>query len=186
MHKEGFILFCWNSFPIACIEDWNENDCLVKSGKSAIWAIKKKRLQIRFEKLYLLTKVSNLVFLTKKTLFPFLHRTLFSYSYLFKGFWPRAEFISWSVWLYCICVGSALWIRAENIHHRDLQYRYRHHSERLFFAEFKLCLTLHAWQMVQRETRWAVFIKTLYKTGLPAADQLKALLSGIGTVWYHI
>lgn len=37
-------------------------------------------------------------------------------------------------------------------------------------------------QMVRRETRWSVFIKPQRKPPLPAADQLKALLS----VWNHI
>ena len=47
------------------------------SGKSAIWAIKEKQLQIRLEKLYLLRQISNLVSLTisipaKGTFFLFL------------------------------------------------------------------------------------------------------------------
>lgn len=75
-----------------------------QSGKSAIRAIKRKQLQIRLEKLYLLWQKSNLVSLTKKTFFPFLHRTFFSYSSLFNVLSQ-----GWAYFLVCVALRYICW-----------------------------------------------------------------------------
>ena len=66
--------------------------------------------------------------LAKKTFLPLPHRKFSPLLCYSLSLCPRAELISRSVWHHSVFVGRALWIRAENIHQRDLQSRYRRRS----------------------------------------------------------